>query len=70
MKTTLKAKPLEAVRAGIPTKEAAAEDRVRVNLDVPKSFRRALKELAAKRETTVTDLIVDAVKATYMKAGK
>lgn len=61
----LKSKPLHAVRDDVPTKEAAAEDMVRVNLDVPKSVRRQWKALAAARETTVTDLIREAMRAHY-----
>lgn len=61
----LKSKPLEAVRADVPVKEAASEEKVRINLEVPRSLRQRLKALAAARETTVTDLVLEALLGAY-----
>lgn len=56
----LKSKPLDQVR-NVPTVQIPTDEIVRVNLNVPKSIRTRWKDIANKRDMTVTDLIIDAV---------
>lgn len=57
----LKSKPLEEVRADVPVHEVTREEMVRVNILVPASVRRAWKSAAANTDTTVTDMILNAM---------
>ena len=61
----LKSKPLEEVRADVPVHEVTREEMVRVNILVPASVRRAWKSAAANADTTVTDMILEAMQS-YM----
>lgn len=61
----LKSKPLEEVRADVPVHEVTREEMVRVNILVPASVRRAWKSTAANSDTTVTDMILEAMQS-YM----
>lgn len=56
----LKSKPLDQVR-NVPTVQIPTDEIVRVNLNVPKSIRTRWKDIANKRDMTVTDLIIEAV---------
>lgn len=56
----LKSKPLDQVR-NVPTVQILTDEIVRVNLNVPKSIRTRWKDIANKRDMTVTDLIIEAV---------
>lgn len=58
----LKSKPLEEVRADVPVHEVTREEIVRVNILVPASVRRAWKTAAANSDTTITDMILEAMK--------
>jgi len=58
----LKSKPLEDVRADVPVHEVTREEIVRVNILVPASVRRAWKAAAANSDTTITDMILEAMK--------
>jgi len=58
----LKSKPLEQVRQNLPVQIVTQEGLVRINLNVPKSIRSRWKIEAAKRDVTLTDLILDAMK--------
>jgi hypothetical protein len=58
----LKSKPLKQVRQNLPVQIVTQEDLVRINLNVPKSIRSRWKIEAAKRDVTLTDLILDAMK--------
>lgn len=57
----LKSKPLETVRPDVPVAEVTREDLVRVNLLVPASLRKRWKAAALEADTTVTDLIIEAM---------
>lgn len=61
----LKSKSLDKVRDTVPVSEVTAEEVVRINLNVPKSTRNRWKAAAGERGTTVTDLIVEAMKKTH-----
>lgn len=56
----LKSKPLQQVRAAVPTFKEPA---VRVNLNVPESVRVAWKIEAAQRKTDLSALIIEAMNA-------
>lgn len=58
----LKSKPLDQVR-NVPNVQMLqpADEIVRVNLNVPKSVRTKWKDIANKRDMTVTELIIEAV---------
>ena len=58
----LKSKPLEEVRADVPVHEVTREETVRVNILVPASVRRAWKTAAANSDTTIADMILEAMK--------
>ena len=57
----LKSKPLEEVRADVPVHEVTREEMVRVNILVPASVRRTWKSAAANTDTTITDMILEAM---------
>ena len=59
----LKSKPLESVRIDVPVHEVTREELVRVNILVPASVRRAWKTEAAQKDTTITDMILHAMRA-------
>ena len=59
---SLKSKPLNQVRAIPAVTQFAMEEVVRINLNVPKSVRDSWKMAAIQRDTTVTQLILDAMK--------
>lgn len=65
----LKSKPLQSVRADVPVHEVTVEDMVRINILVPASVRRAWKTEAASSDTTITDMILHAMRARGAKAG-
>jgi len=58
----LKSKALEDVRTDVPVHEVSREDMVRVNLLVPASVRKEWKGAALREDTTLTDLILKAMK--------
>lgn len=58
-------KPMSAVRDSVPLAMVTAEDVVRLNLNVKKSTRSRWKQAAAERETTITDLILEAMKKAH-----
>jgi len=66
----LKSKSLESVRADVPVHEVTQEELVRVNILVPASVRRAWKTEAAQKDTTVTDLILKAMRDRTAKDEK
>jgi hypothetical protein len=43
--------------------DAAQEDQVRLNADVPKSLRKRVQIQAAKEERNIRDVVIDAVEA-------
>lgn len=57
----LKSKPPEQLRLNIPTAAAAQGELVRVNLNVPEATRTAWKMLALQRNTTLQNLIIEAM---------
>lgn len=59
---SLKSKPLESVRDLPAVSVLMEEEQVRINLNVPKSLRNKWKHIALKREKTMTELILDAMK--------
>lgn len=58
----LKSKSLEAVRQ-LPLGEITKGELVRINLNVPKEIRKNWKAAALRQETTLTDLIMEAMAA-------
>ena len=65
----LKSNPLESVRVDVPVHEVTQEQTVRINILVPASVRRAWKTEAAAGDTTITDMILSAMRARNSKAG-
>lgn len=65
----LKSKPLESVRADVPVHEVTLENMVRINILVPASVRRGWKTEAAASDTTITDMILQAMRDRGAKAG-
>lgn len=59
---SLKSKPLNSVRDLPAVSVLMEEEQVRINLNVPKSLRNKWKYVALKREKTMTELILDAMK--------
>ncbi|MCS3827657.1 hypothetical protein GGP85_003127 [Salinibacter ruber] len=50
--------------------EAAQEDQVRLNADVPKSLRKRVQIQAAKEERNIRDVVIDAVEEYLSKHSK
>lgn len=61
----LKSKSLDLVRESVPVSTVTSEDVVRINLNISKSARNRWKTAAAQRETTITNLIIAAMKNTH-----
>jgi hypothetical protein len=59
---SLKSKPLSNVRDLPAVSVLMEEDQVRINLNVAKSLRNKWKSVALKREKTMTELILEAMK--------
>ena len=59
---SLKSKPLSSVRDLPAVSVLMEEEQVRINLNVAKSLRNKWKAAALKREKTMTELILDAMK--------
>ncbi len=59
---SLKSKSLSNLRELPAVSVITEEDQVRINLNVPKSLRNRWKSAALKREITMTDLILEAMK--------
>lgn len=59
---SLKSKPLGHVRDLPAVSVLTEEEQVRINLNVDKSLRNKWKAAALKREKTMTELILDAMK--------
>jgi hypothetical protein len=53
----LKAKPLAEVRADVPTH--LVHETVQLNIDIPRSLRKSLRQAALDRDTTVTALVIE-----------
>ncbi|MET3109335.1 hypothetical protein AAKU58_004187 [Oxalobacteraceae bacterium GrIS 1.18] len=59
---SLKSKPLSNVRDLPAVSVLMEEEQVRINLNVAKSLRNKWKSAALKREKTMTELILEAMK--------
>jgi hypothetical protein len=59
---SLKSKPMSQVREIPAVSVLTTEEQVRINLNVSKSLRKKWKEEALKQETTMTELIIEAMK--------
>jgi hypothetical protein len=59
---SLKSKPLSSVRDLPAVSVLMEEEQVRINLNVAKSLRNKWKSVALKREKTMTELILEAMK--------
>ena len=59
---SLKSKPMNQVREIPAVSVLAAEEQVRINLNVPKPMRKWWKEEALKQEKTMAELIIEAMK--------
>lgn len=59
---SLKSKPLSNVRDLPAVSVLMEEEQVRINLNVAKSLRNKWKSVALKREKTMTELILEAMK--------
>ena len=57
----LNSKPLDKVRPDVPVHLVAASEQVKMTFNVDKATRQRWKTEAAKRDTTVTDLIMQAM---------
>lgn len=64
----LKSKSLDAVRENVPTDQVTREEMVRVNINVPYSLRKSWHQRALDLDTTVTELITEAM-AKHMRAN-
>lgn len=59
---SLKSKPMSQVRQLPAVSMLIEEEQVRINLNVAKSLRNKWKSVALKREKTMTELIIEAMK--------
>lgn len=59
---SLKSKPLSNVRDLTAVSVLIGEEQVRINLNVTKTLRNKWKSVALKREKTLTELILEAMK--------
>jgi hypothetical protein len=59
---SLKSKSLSSVRDLPAVSVLMEEEQVRINLNVPKSLRKKWKYAALKKEKTMTELILEAMK--------
>jgi hypothetical protein len=57
----VKSKPLDQVRADVPVDEVATGEQVRFNVIIDKATRKAWKTAAAERDTTVADMLRQAM---------
>lgn len=62
----VKSKPLDQVRVDVPVGEVATGEQVRFNVIIDKATRKAWKTAAAERDTTVADMLRQAM-ADYLK---
>lgn len=62
----VRSKPLNQVRADVPVDEVVTGEQVRFNLIIDKATRREWKTAAAARDTTVADLLRQAM-TEYLK---
>lgn len=65
----LKSKKLDQVRPTVANVTVLGEDLVRINLNVPHSIRKKWKDIANDRDTTLTDLIIEAMEK-YTQVSK
>lgn len=57
----VKSKPLDQVRADVPVGEVATGEQVRFNVIIDKATRKEWKTAAAERDTTVADMLRQAM---------
>ncbi len=63
-----KSKSMDKVRKDVPVQDTMPPDEiVRININVPKSVRNRWKAAAVDRETTITEMLVEAVEAHLSK---